>query len=60
MQFKLTIKLDGAEVADAGIDSIMPEYLAKIAEACRNGRADAGIVWDGNGANIGQWKITGR
>lgn len=56
MQFILTINLDNAEVAEAGIDQVLPAYLAQVAQRCEDGHADAGIVWDGNGNNIGQYR----
>jgi hypothetical protein len=56
MQFTLTINLDNAEVADAGIDQVLPEYLRQVAERCETGHADAGTVWDGNGNRIGTYR----
>lgn len=56
MQFTLTIKLDNAEVEEAGIDQALPEYLMQVARRCQDGHADAGTVWDGNGNPIGQYR----
>lgn len=56
MKFTLTISLDNAEVEEAGIDQALPEYLRAVAERCETGHADAGLVRDGNGNTIGQYK----
>ena len=58
MEFTLTINLDNAEVADAGIDQVLPEYLLQVAKRCQDGHADAGLVRDGNGNTIGKYRTT--
>jgi hypothetical protein len=58
MRFTLEITLDNAEVAENGIDAVLPEYLMQVARRCQDGRADAGTVRDGNGNTIGQYRIT--
>lgn len=55
MQFTLVINLDNAEVADAGIDYVLPIYLQDVAVRCASGSADAGNVRDGNGNTIGRY-----
>lgn len=56
MQFILQIKLDNAEVEEAGIDVALPEYLRQVAARCETGNADAGLVIDGNGNRIGIYR----
>lgn len=56
MRFELGITLDNAEVSDLGIDYALPVYLADVIVAVTEGRADAGIVRDGNGGTIGKWR----
>lgn len=58
MQFQLTISLDNAEVEEAGMDAVLPEYLMQVARRAQDGRADAGTVVDGNGNTIGKYIIT--
>lgn len=57
MKFTLEINLPDAEVEQYGIDYVLPNYLRfDVANKIEMGRADAGIVRDGNGNRIGQWK----
>jgi hypothetical protein len=58
MKFTLEITLDNAEVADNGIDQVLPDYLMQVARRCQDGHADAGTVRDGNGNTIGQYRTT--
>jgi hypothetical protein len=56
MKFILEISLDNAEVADSGIDQVLPQYLIQVANRCSTGHADAGLVRDGNGNTIGEYR----
>jgi hypothetical protein len=60
MQFLLTINLDGAEVAEAGIDRAVPDYLLQVIRGVETGNDYPGAwrVRDGNGNTVGQYVIT--
>lgn len=58
MKFTLEINLDNAEVEDAGIDRILPDYLLQVIRKVETGNADAGTVIDGNGIVIGKYITT--
>lgn len=61
MKFTLEIEMDesdGSLVAEYGIDSILVDYLDQVREKVYLGHADAGIVWDVNGNQVGKWRTT--
>lgn len=58
MQFTLTMKLDNAEVEEAGVNVAVAVYLANVSARIQDGGRE-GIVRDGNGNTIGHYEITG-
>lgn len=57
MRFVLSIDLDNAEVADAGVEVALPEYLRNVADKFSADPVMSGRVWDGNGNAIGHWSV---
>lgn len=61
MRFALALKLTSDEANKMGTPEALSLYLAELSAKFASGNtARDGVVFDGNGGNIGTWKITGR